>query len=128
MDALCDVRRGLPRLWAEGGQSALLFLEDAAAGLRGIDDGFAARALVFAGGLADDLDQPEASLADVRTAIELAELADDANLLVTRRWGSAACSPNAGTPRRSTGLDAPWTSAPSAARPTNSRPLSRPRR
>jgi DNA-binding SARP family transcriptional activator/predicted ATPase len=84
--------------WAEGGQSALTLLEDAAAGLRGIDDGFAARALVFAGGLADDLDQPDASLADVRTAIDLAQSADDSNLLVSASMGLGSLLAERGDP------------------------------
>lgn len=84
--------------WAEGGQTALRLLESAAAGLRGIDDGFAARAMVFAGGLADDLDQPEVSLQDVRTAIELAEAAGDPNLLVTACMGLGSVLAERGDP------------------------------
>jgi len=84
--------------WAEGGESALQLLERAADALRGVDDGFAARALVFAGGLADDLDQPDASLADVRAAIELADGAGDPNLLVTASMGLGSVLAERGDP------------------------------
>ncbi len=84
--------------WAEGGEDARALLENAAEQLDGIDDGFSARALVFAGGLADDYDQPDDALRDVREAIERAERADDPNLMVTASMGLGSILAERGDP------------------------------
>jgi len=76
--------------WAGESAVAQPQLEDAARLLRGVDDGFAARSLVFAAGLADDRDRPAEAMTDLRTAIELAEKLDDPNLLVTASMGIAS--------------------------------------
>ena len=76
--------------WAGESAAAQPQLEDAARLLRGVDDGFAARSLVFAAGLADDRDRPAEAMADLRTAIDLAEKVDDPNLLVTASMGIAS--------------------------------------
>jgi hypothetical protein len=76
--------------WAGESAIAQAQLEDAARQLRGVDDGFATRSLVFAAGLADDRDRPAEAIADIRTAVELAEGLDDPNLLVTASMGIAS--------------------------------------
>ena len=76
--------------WAGESAVAQEQLEDAARQLRGVDDGFATRSLVFAAGLADDRDRPEEAIADIRAAVELAETLDDPNLLVTASMGIAS--------------------------------------
>jgi predicted ATPase len=76
--------------WAGDTDTARLQLEEAASMLRGVDDGFAARSLVFAAGIADDQDRPAEALRDVRVAIELAESAGDPNLLGTATMGIAS--------------------------------------
>jgi predicted ATPase/DNA-binding SARP family transcriptional activator len=76
--------------WAGESAVAQAQLEDAARQLRGVDDGFATRSLVFAAGLADDRDRPAEAIADIRAAVELAEGLDDPNLLVTASMGIAS--------------------------------------
>ena len=63
--------------WAGDSAVAQEQLERAAQQLRGVDDGFATRSLVFAAGLADDRDRPTEAIADIRAAVELAEGLDD---------------------------------------------------
>jgi len=89
-NALALFASGYLAYWAGESAAAQPQLEDAARLLRGVDDGFAARSLVFAAGLADDRDRPAEAMADLRTAIELAEKLDDPNLLVTASMGIAS--------------------------------------
>lgn len=84
--------------WAGESAVAQSQLEEAARRLRGVDDGFAARSLVFAAGLADDHDQPEEAVADIRAAVELAQTLDDPNLLVTASMGIASVLAERGDP------------------------------
>jgi hypothetical protein len=73
--------------WAADTGAALAQLRIAAETLRGIDDGFAARALVFAAGISDDLDDVDAAMREIDDAIELARGVDDPNLLITASMG-----------------------------------------
>lgn len=84
--------------WAGESAVAQAQLEDAARQLRGVDDGFATRSLVFAAGLADDRDRPAEAIADIRAAVELAEGLDDPNLLVTASMGIASVLAERGDP------------------------------
>ncbi|HEY4152323.1 MAG TPA: BTAD domain-containing putative transcriptional regulator, partial [Pseudolysinimonas sp.] len=84
--------------WAGESAVAQDQLEDAARQLRGIDDGFATRSLVFAAGLADDRDRSAEAIADIRIAVELAEGLDDPNLLVTASMGIASVLAERGDP------------------------------
>jgi predicted ATPase/DNA-binding SARP family transcriptional activator len=84
--------------WAGESAVAQEQLEEAARQLRGVDDGFATRSLVFAAGLADDRDRPAEAIADIRTAVELAEGLDDPNLLVTASMGIASVLAERGDP------------------------------
>lgn len=84
--------------WAGESAVAQAQLEDAARQLRGVDDGFATRSLVFAAGLADDRDRPAEAIADIRAAVELAEGLDDPNLLVTASMGIASVLGERGDP------------------------------
>ena len=76
--------------WAGDTGPARTQLEEAARLLRGIDDGFAARSLVFAAGIADDQDRPAEALADIRVAVELAESTGDANVIGSATMGIAS--------------------------------------
>jgi predicted ATPase/DNA-binding SARP family transcriptional activator len=84
--------------WAGESALAQTQLEEAARRLRGVDDGFAARSLVFAAGLADDRDRPDEALADIRTAVDLAQTLYDPNLLVTASMGIASVLAERGDP------------------------------
>jgi len=84
--------------WAGDSAVAQEQLERAAQQLRGVDDGFATRSLVFAAGLADDRDRPTEAIADIRAAVELAEGLDDPNLLVTASMGIASVLAERGDP------------------------------
>lgn len=84
---LATFAAGYLAYWAGDTADARRLLEAAAEALRGTEDAFAARALVFASGIADDEDRPEAALADTYAAIELAATTDDANLQVSAAMG-----------------------------------------
>ncbi len=84
--------------WAGESAVAQAQLEDAARQLRGVDDGFATRSLVFAAGLADDRDRPIEALTDIRAAVDLAEGLNDPNLLVTATMGIASVLAERGDP------------------------------
>jgi predicted ATPase/DNA-binding SARP family transcriptional activator len=58
--------------WAGDAEVAVVELEAAAEMLRGTDDSYRARALIFLGGLADDLDRGDDAIEYVRQAIEAA--------------------------------------------------------
>ncbi|GMA97066.1 hypothetical protein GCM10025881_38900 [Pseudolysinimonas kribbensis] len=87
---LATFAAGYLAYWAGDTAAAGDLLETAAERLRGVEDSFAARALVFAAGIADDEDRPQAALRDIRAAIELADTTDDANLQVTAAMGVAS--------------------------------------
>lgn len=84
--------------WAGESALAQAQLEAAARELRGVDDGFATRSLVFAAGLADDRDRPAEAIADIRAAVDLAQGLDDPNLLVTASMGVASVLAERGDP------------------------------
>ena len=58
--------------WAGAAELAITELSTAAERLRGLDDSYRARALIFLGGLADDLDRGGEAIEFVRQAIEAA--------------------------------------------------------
>ncbi|CAN5128771.1 hypothetical protein BH11ACT3_BH11ACT3_07580 [soil metagenome] len=85
--------------WAGETDAAQVELEEAARLLRGVDDGFAARALIYAAGVADDHDRPDQALIDVATAVELASGTDDVNLQISAAISSASILAERGDPR-----------------------------
>jgi predicted ATPase/DNA-binding SARP family transcriptional activator len=88
--AFATFAAGYLAYWAGDTGPARTQLEEAARLLRGVDDGFAARSLVFAAGIADDQDRPEEALADIRVAVELAESTGDANVIGSATMGIAS--------------------------------------
>lgn len=96
---LATFAAGYLAYWAGDTEAAGQQLEAAADRLRGVEDGFAARALVFAAGIADDEDRPQTALRDIRTAIELADTTDDANLQVTAAMGVGSILAERGDPQ-----------------------------
>ncbi|MDX6208320.1 MAG: hypothetical protein QOE24_711 [Frankiales bacterium] len=73
--------------WA-GDHAAVTELEAAAELMRGVDDSYRARALIFLGGLADDLDRGDDAIEYVRQAIEAAA-PYGVDLQVSARMGMA---------------------------------------
>jgi predicted ATPase/DNA-binding SARP family transcriptional activator len=100
-ESLALFASGYLAYWAGESAVAQAQLEDAARQLRGVDDGFATRSLVFAAGLADDRDRPAEAIADIRAAVELAQGLDDPNLLVTAMMGIASVLAERGDPAAS---------------------------
>ncbi len=84
---LASFAAGYLSYWAADTATALVQLRTAATSLRGVDDGFAARALVFAAGISDDLDEVDAAMDEIAEAIALARRAEDPNLLITASMG-----------------------------------------
>jgi hypothetical protein len=96
--AFAEFAAGYLSYWSGETEPARELLGLAASGLRGVDDGFAARALVFAAGIADDLDDPHAAMDDIREAIRLAEGSEDANVVITAAMGVASLLAERGDP------------------------------
>jgi DNA-binding SARP family transcriptional activator/predicted ATPase len=68
--------------WAGDGEAAFESLRVSAALLRGVEDSYAGRALIFLGGIADDLDRGQEGVEFVREAIRVGEELDEHNLRV----------------------------------------------
>ncbi len=68
--------------WAGDGEAAFAALRSSVDLLRGIEDSYAGRALIFLGGIADDLDRGDEGVAFVREAIAIGEQLEDHNLRV----------------------------------------------
>jgi DNA-binding SARP family transcriptional activator/predicted ATPase len=68
--------------WAGDGEAAFTALRTCVDLLRGVEDSYAGRALIFLGGIADDLDRGAEGVAFVREAIGIGERIDEHNLRV----------------------------------------------
>jgi DNA-binding SARP family transcriptional activator/predicted ATPase len=68
--------------WAGEGEAAFGALRSSVDLLRGVEDSYAGRALIFLGGIADDLDRGDEAVAFVREAIRIGEELEDHNLRV----------------------------------------------
>jgi DNA-binding SARP family transcriptional activator/predicted ATPase len=68
--------------WAGDGEAAFGSLRTSVELLRGIEDSYAGRALIFLGGIADDLDRGDEGVAFVREAIRVGEELGEHNLRV----------------------------------------------
>ncbi|MDP9027685.1 MAG: hypothetical protein M3N46_09010 [Actinomycetota bacterium] len=68
--------------WAGDGEAAFVTLESCVRLLRGVEDSYAGRALIFLGGIADDLDRGAEAVEFVREAIRIGEQIDEHNLRV----------------------------------------------
>jgi DNA-binding SARP family transcriptional activator/predicted ATPase len=68
--------------WAGDGEAAFTALRTCVDLLRGVEDSYAGRSLIFLGGIADDLDRGDEGVAFVREAIEIGERIGEHNLRV----------------------------------------------
>jgi DNA-binding SARP family transcriptional activator/predicted ATPase len=68
--------------WAADGQAALTALQTSVDLLRGEQDSYVARALIFLGGIADDLDRGEEAVGFVKEAIAISERIGENNVRV----------------------------------------------
>jgi tetratricopeptide (TPR) repeat protein len=68
--------------WAGDGEAAFTALRKCVDLLRNVEDSYAGRALIFLGGIADDLDRGAEAVEFVREAVRIAEKIDEHNLRV----------------------------------------------
>ena len=85
--ALATFAHGYLVYWAGDAVAAASVLSLAVDRLRGVDDSFAARALIYLAGITDDLDRGEQALAAIREAAALADRIGDRNLYVGAAMG-----------------------------------------
>lgn len=95
--ALARFAAGYLGYWASD-PAALPLLRSAARELESARPAFAARALIFAAGLADDLDEVASAREDILAAVALAELAGSTVLRVNATVGAAAIIAERGDP------------------------------
>ena len=84
--------------WSGDAVPALEQLDRAARMLRGVDDGYATRALIYLGGLTDDLDRGSEAVAFVRESMELSERLGQPNLHVATTVGMGSVLAERGDP------------------------------
>lgn len=96
--ALAWFAHGYLVYWAGDAVAAAPALAQAVDRLRGVDDSFAARALIYLAGITDDLDRGEQALAAIREAAELADRIGDANLYVGAAMGIGSVLAERGDP------------------------------
>ncbi len=84
--------------WAGDAEEAVVSLESAVALLRGTWDSYAARALLYLGGLADDLDRGEEAVEFEREAIDIATRIEENNVLVGATTGLGSLLAERGDP------------------------------
>jgi DNA-binding SARP family transcriptional activator/predicted ATPase len=84
--------------WAGDGEAAFESLRTSAELLRGVEDSYAGRALIFLGGIADDLDRGDEGVEFVREAIRVGEELDEHNLRVGAVIGVGSLLAERGNP------------------------------
>jgi DNA-binding SARP family transcriptional activator/predicted ATPase len=84
--------------WAGDGEAAFESLRTSAELLRGVEDSYAGRALIFLGGIADDLDRGDEGVDFVREAIRVGEELDEHNLRVGAVIGVGSLLAERGNP------------------------------
>jgi predicted ATPase/DNA-binding SARP family transcriptional activator len=84
--------------WAGDATAALSSLETSVGMLRGTEDSYAARALIFLGGIADDLNRGDEAIAFEKEAIEIATSIGENNVRVGATVGVAALLAERGDP------------------------------
>lgn len=97
--ALASFAHGYLVYWAGDAVEAAPALALAVERLRGVDDSFAARALIYLAGITDDLDRGEQALSAIREAAALAEQIGDARLYVGAAMGVGSVLAERGDPR-----------------------------
>ena len=96
--ALATFALGYLIYWAGDAVAAAPALELSIDRLRGVDDSFAARALIYLAGITDDLDRGDDALAAIREAAQLAEQIGDRNLYVGAAMGVGSVLAERGDP------------------------------
>ncbi len=96
--ALATFAHGYLVYWAGDAVEAASLLAAAVERLRGVDDGFAARALIYFAGITDDLDRGDEALAAIREAVGLAEKLGDRQLYVGAAIGVGSVLAERGSP------------------------------
>ncbi len=84
--------------WMGDADAALPILDEAVEQLRGEHDDYAARALIYLGGIVDDLDRGADAVGYVTESVEIAERIGDANLYVGAAMGVGAVLAERGDP------------------------------
>jgi len=84
--------------WAGDGEAAFASLQSAVDLLRGIEDSYVARALIFLGGIADDLDRGDDAVAFELEAIAIARRIGEDNVMVGATSGVGSLLSERGDP------------------------------
>ena len=95
---LAEFALGYLSYWAGDAEAALPILDRAVRHLRSAHEDFAARALIYLGGLADDLDRGADAVAYVRESVSIAERLGEPNLYVGAAMGVGAVLGERGDP------------------------------
>lgn len=95
---LANFAYGYLTYWTGDAEGALPILDAAVRQLRTEHDDYAARALIYLGGIADDLDHGEQAVEYVKESIEVAERIGDHNLYVGAAMGVGAVLGERGDP------------------------------
>jgi predicted ATPase/DNA-binding SARP family transcriptional activator len=95
---LANFAYGYLSYWTGDSEGALPILDAAVRQLRGVHDDFAARALIYLGGIADDLDHGQQAVAYVRESVEIAERIGERNLYVGAAMGVGSVLGERGDP------------------------------
>ncbi len=95
---LANFAYGYLSYWTGDSQATLPILDEAVRQLRGEHDDYAARALIYLGGIADDLDRGADAVRYVTESVEIAERIGDPNLYVGAAMGVGAVLAERGDP------------------------------
>ncbi len=95
---LASFAYGYLSYWTGDAEATLPILDGAVNALRGKHDEYAARALIYLGGIADDLDRGADAVGYVKESVEIAERIGDPNLYVGAAMGVGAVLAERGDP------------------------------
>ncbi|SDO64418.1 Predicted ATPase [Nakamurella panacisegetis] len=95
---LANFAHGFLSYWTGDAESALRILDTAVRQLRGIHDDFAARALIYLGGIADDLDRGAEAVTYVKESVAVADRLGEHNLYVGAAMGVGSVLAERGDP------------------------------
>ena len=95
---LAEFALGYLSYWNGDSEAALSNLDEAVHRLRGVHDDYAARALIYLGGIADDLDHGDEAVIYVKESVAIAERLGDPNLYVGAAMGVGAVLAERGDP------------------------------
>ena len=95
---LANFAYGYLSYWNGDSEGALPILDAAVQQLRGVHDDFTARALMYLGGIADDLDRGPEAVEYVKESVEIAERLGEKNLYVGTAMGVGSVLAERGDP------------------------------